>query len=89
MQDCGNSIPYVLEISLLFTYNIFCSSLIKYVQYGLVFVFKLGETIYVSELYCKTSNRSRTLVCNKIVDYSDVVGAAPVGATPTTSSYLT
>ena len=39
--------------------------------------------------YHKTSNISRTLVCNKIVDHSDVVGAAPVGAAPTTSSYLT
>ena len=28
-------------------------------------------------------------VCNKIVDHSDVVGASPVGATPTTSSFST
>ena len=39
--------------------------------------------------YLKISNISRTLVCNKIVDYSDVVGASPVGAAPNTSSYLT
>ena len=32
---------------------------------------------------------SRTLVCNKIVDHSDVVGASPVGAAPTTSSLAT
>ena len=31
----------------------------------------------------------RTLVCNKIVDHSDVVGASPVGAAPTTSSFST
>ena len=37
----------------------------------------------------KTSNISRTLVGNKIVDNSDVVGASPVGAAPTTSSFLT
>ena len=30
--------------------------------------------------YRKTSNISRTLVGNKIVDHSDVVGASPVGA---------
>ena len=30
-----------------------------------------------------------TLVGNKIVAYSDVVGASPVGAAPTTSSFLT
>ena len=39
--------------------------------------------------YRKTSNISRTLVGNKIVDHSDVVGASPVGAAPTTSSFST
>ena len=39
--------------------------------------------------YRETSNISRTLVCNKIVDYSDAVGASPIGAAPTKSSYLT
>ena len=34
--------------------------------------------------YRKTSYISRTLVGNKIVDNSDVVGASPVGAAPTT-----
>ena len=39
--------------------------------------------------YRKTSNISRTLVGNKIVDNSDKVGASPVGAAPTTSSFST
>ena len=39
--------------------------------------------------YHKTSNISRTLVGSKIVDNSDVVGASPVGAAPTTSSFST
>ena len=39
--------------------------------------------------YCQTSNISYTLVGNKIVDHSDVVGASPVGAAPTTSSFST
>ena len=39
--------------------------------------------------YYKTSNISRILVSNKIVDNSDVVGAPPVGAAPTTSSFST
>ena len=38
--------------------------------------------------YRKTANTSRTLG-NKIVDHSDVVGASPVGAAPTTSSFST
>ena len=42
-----------------------------------------------SHYYRKTSNISRTLVGNKIVDNSDVVGASPVGAAPTTSSFST
>ena len=46
---------------------------------------------YVLKLsdYRKTSNWSRTLVGNKIVDHSDEVGASPVGAAPTTSSFST
>ena len=39
--------------------------------------------------YRKTSNISRTLVGSKIVDNSDAVGASPVGAAPTTSSFST
>ena len=39
--------------------------------------------------YRKTSSIRRTLVGNKIVDHSDVVGASPVGAAPTTSSFST
>ena len=39
--------------------------------------------------YRKTSNISRTLKGNNIVDHSDVDGASPVGAAPTTSSFLT
>ena len=39
--------------------------------------------------YRQVSNIRRTLVSNKIVDHSDVVGASPVGAAPTTSSFAT
>ena len=44
---------------------------------------------YMCCVYHKISNISRTLVGNKIVDHSDVVGASPVGAAPTTSSFST
>ena len=37
---------------------------------------------WVKRLYRKTSDISRTLIGNKIVDNSDVVGASPVGAAP-------
>ena len=39
--------------------------------------------------YHQVSNIRPTLVSNKIVDHSDVVGASPVGAAPTTSSFST
>ena len=39
--------------------------------------------------YRQVSNIRGTLVGNKIVDHSDVVGASPVGAAPTTSSFST
>ena len=39
--------------------------------------------------YRKISNISHTLMGNKIVDNSDVVGASPVGAAPTISSFST
>ena len=39
--------------------------------------------------YRKTSNITHTLIGNKIVDHSDVVGAAVTGAAPTTSSFST
>ena len=37
----------------------------------------------------QTSDISHTLVGNEIVDHSDLVGAAPVAAAPTTSLFLT
>ena len=43
----------------------------------------------VSTCDLKTFNISGTLVGNKIVDHSDVVGAAPTGDAPTTSEWST
>ena len=51
-----------------------------------------GKTQTMNYLYLhyrQVSNISLTLLGNKIVDHSDVVGASPVGAAPTTSSFLT
>ena len=48
-------------------------------------VLAYGQVIVT--MYRKVSNISRTLVGNLIVDHSDVVGASPVGAAPTTSSF--
>ena len=43
----------------------------------------------ISQQYRQTSNIRRTLIGNKNADHSDVVGASPVGADPTTYSFLT
>ena len=43
----------------------------------------------IEKKYRKVSKIRRTFVGNKIVDHSDVVGASPVGAAPTTSSFST
>ena len=52
-----------------------------------------GQHLWYDELneliYRKISNIRRTAIGNKIVDHSDVVGASPVGAAPTTSSFST
>ena len=40
-------------------------------------------------IYRQTSNTKRILEGNTIIDHSDVVGASPVGAAPTTSSFAT
>ena len=47
------------------------------------------NSLQPDDTYRKVSNIRRTLVGNKIVDHSDVVGASPVGAAPTTSSFST
>ena len=51
---------------------------------------ELGNgSLTVTNIYRQTSNIRRTLVGNEILDHSDVVGASPVGAAPTTSSFST
>ena len=47
----------------------------------------LGAILYVK--YCETSNVNHTLIGNKVIDYSDVVGALPVGTAPTTYTVST
>ena len=47
------------------------------------------SSMFTLENYHKVSNIRRTLVGSKIVDHSDVVGASPVGAAPTASSFST
>ena len=43
----------------------------------------------IKSQYPQVSNIKRTLVGNENVDHSDVIGASPVGADPTTYSFST
>ena len=54
-----------------------------------VFVQENAIENVLCRMYRQTSNIRRTLMGTKIVDHSDVVGASPVGAAPTTSSFST
>ena len=48
-----------------------------------------GYCCLCTETYCRSFNITGTSVGNIMVDHSDVVGASPVGAAPTTSSFST
>ena len=48
-----------------------------------------GNVLLPNQWYRQVSNIRRILAGNKIFDHSDVVGAAPDGAAPTTSSFST
>ena len=51
---------------------------------------KIQETkLNCVQKYRQTSNINHTLVGNNIADHSDAVGASPVGAAPTASSFAT
>ena len=58
-------------------------------QVGAVHFPYASSAITDAKTYRKTSNIRRTLADNKIVDHSDVVGAWPVDAASTTSSFST
>ena len=47
----------------------------------------MSTELFKSYIYRQVSNIRRTLVGNEIVDHSDVLGASPVGAAPTTSLF--
>ena len=63
---------------------------------NMVTLYDMTATLHFQSIY-KTSNsnyrltsiRRHSLLGNKIVDHSDVIGASPVGAAPTTTSFTT
>ena len=58
-------------------------------HYGvIVMTWEWIQLLFYTEYFICTGNINRTLG-NKIVDHSDVVGASPVGAAPTTSPFST
>ena len=67
------------------------NSVLLWLSIDSIYNFRCSTAVFVlfNMQYHKTSNISRTLVGSKIVDNSDVVGASPIGAAPTTSSFST
>ena len=64
----------------------------KYIMLDISWKSVYKTSIVILKMKChyrQVSNIRRTLVGYKIVDHSDVVGASPVGAAPTTSSFST
>ena len=56
-----------------------------YAEFNVIFV----QFQVIAQKYRQISNIRRTLVCHTFVDHSNVVGATPVGADPTTFSFPT
>ena len=67
--------------------NLLCWFII-YIVESCTFYESIIIYIYIAIDYCQVSNISSTLG-NNIVDHPDVVEVSPVGAVPTTPSFLT
>ena len=83
-HESGSTLPQVMACTkslpeLILTYHQWSSVAFSYAQ-------NQGKC---SRCYRQTSDISCTLVGNKIVDHSDVVGASPFGAAPTISLFST
>ena len=91
MQERRNSIANALELRLsCINPSIRCSTVgAFFTSLSSVFPTRWSWWKTVNKTYRKVSNIRRTLVGNKIVDHSDVVGTSPVGVAPTTSSFST
>ena len=91
IQEIPNNQKAINLIGLL--RNILCDTLTQVKPLGALAHNKVLESsemeVIGNKAYRKTSSISHTLVDNKIVDHSDVVGASPVGAAPNTSSFST
>ena len=73
---------YFLQVSISFFLRI------QYITHNSAATWEWIQLLFYTEYFICTGNINRTLG-NKIVDHSDVVGASPVGAAPTTSPFST
>ena len=93
-RDISNhDIDYVEYVSLGLTWGrILSTCAVSVWSYDIkckyMFMFPL-QNVACKGLTVKSLNIRHTLLSNKIVYHSDVVGASPVGAAPTTSSFST
>ena len=77
------------HVLLIYSGAIICNSFEVWASVDFIYKCPIFKRVAVGLDYRKTSYISRTSVGDEIVDNSDVVGASPVGAAPTTSSFST
>ena len=79
---CYDVILFYYKLAFLFFLRI------QYITHNSAATWEWIQLLFYTEYFICTGNINRTL-SNKIVDHSDVVGASPVGAAPTTSPFST
>ena len=84
-DSCGTVIVHVVLVGIVGT-TLRIPYHIRSRQSNFIMAFNYLKTRYI---YRQISNIRRVVVGNKNVNHSDVVGASPVGAAPTTSSFAT
>ena len=100
LDDLCFILPYATDSSCEGFPNLFCQIPTTWIPAYHLFIFRCSSCVkpqtwlfamydWTISLYRQVSNIRRILAGNKFVDHSDVVGASPVGAAPTTSSFST
>ena len=64
------------------------ATIIMMIAFKIIFL-PMNVTRLIILMHRQTSNISRTIACNEIIDHSDVVGASPDGVVPTTFNLTT
>ena len=92
MYLCPFTGIWIMDYQLLLHHHMGCNCIaMPCIDLSYKYIMGLNDNVYICQVhsYRQVSNIRRTLAGYKIVDHSHVVGASPVGAAPTTSSFST